>query len=126
MGLSHDHPRRSSLRADQRESRNLRAPPTLFRANRQVRAWNDMSCGRRIPSGEKTARNGEENDSYLCRTGAVIVNSISPSISVPIAAAGNRRKKSGPFSAIHRLQNQPRIIKALGFLGLFAIVAVLD
>ena len=38
----------------------------------------------------------------------------------------SQQEELTPLSIVRRLQHQPRIIKVLGFLGLFAVVARLD
>jgi serine phosphatase RsbU (regulator of sigma subunit) len=54
------------------------------------------------------------------------MSSISTSGGIPIVRSDSQQEELTPLSAVRRLQHQPRIVKVLGFLGLFVAVAGLD
>ena len=54
------------------------------------------------------------------------MNSISTRISTPVKQFASVRRGRALLNALRHLQRQPRVVQALGFLGLFVLIAGLD
>jgi serine phosphatase RsbU (regulator of sigma subunit) len=56
----------------------------------------------------------------------MVMSSIATSISTAVRQFANVRRETAPFNAFQQFQHQPRFVRALGFLGLFVLIASLD